>query len=164
MFGNPISFEARPQLTVQRGQLLSEAERGVPVHAAAFIRQRTIVLETDLFSQHEQLRLILAHELFHFVWVRLSNGQRHEFAALLMDEIRRGARGEVGESAAVRKGLFQKKGSPRLRRDYVCESFCDSGAAFFSGVVTNEGFTLAERWAKRRYAWLLCAGAEGWKC
>jgi hypothetical protein len=168
MFGDPISFEVRSRLTAHRGKLLSGADRGVPVHAAAFIRQRMIVLETDLFSRPEQLCLIVVHEIFHFVWVRLGNSQRHAFVRLLTNEMQSRARGEMGESSDVKKQLLPKwaffDSSSRLWRDYACESFCDSGAAFFSGVTTNEHFTLAGRWAKRRYAWLLCMGEEGWRC
>jgi hypothetical protein len=164
LFGDPISFEIRPQLTAHRGKLLSGADAGVPVHAAAFIRRRLIVLETALFSQPERLRFIVIHEIFHFVWARLSNGQRRAFTDLLADEIRRGVKGEAGESADLKKRLIQKEALRRLWRDYACESFCDSGAAFFSGAATNEHFTLADRWAKRRHLWLSHAGAGGWRC
>lgn len=168
MFGSPISFDVRPQLTAHRGKLLSGAGLGVPVHAAAFIRQRIVVLEMDLFSRPEQLRFILVHEIFHFVWVRLSNGQRRAFISLLADEMQSRARGEIGESAGVKKRLLQKNASSdspsRLWRDYACESFCDSGAAFFSGAAVNEHCTLADRWVKRRYTWLLRTGEGGWRC
>ena len=56
------------------------------------------------------LRLILIHEVFHFVWVRLDNGSRREFARVLRKEIKAGARGELGESAAVRKATLRRKG------------------------------------------------------
>ena len=168
MFGNPIRFELRPGLTAYRGKLLSGTGMGTPVHAAAFIRKRVVVLETDLFLQTDRLRLILIHEMFHFVWVRLSNGQRRTFADLLLDERRGRARGEMGESADVKKRLIQEKlpfdGSSRLWRDYVCESFCDSAAVFFSGVRDRQHCTLAERWAKRRYQWLAHTGEQGWRC
>lgn len=164
MFGDPISFEVRSQLTAHRGQLLSGTDAGVPVHAAAFIRRRMVVLETDLFSWPGQLRFIVTHEIFHFVWVRLGNRQRGAFMDLLADEIQSKAKGEAGESAAVKKRLLQKGTSLRLWRDYACESFCDSGAAFFSRAATNEHFTLARCWAKRRHAWLSRTGEGGWKC
>jgi hypothetical protein len=168
MFGNPVYFELYPSLTAHRGQLFSGADIGTPVHAAAFIRKRIVVLETGLLAQTDRLRLILIHEVFHFVWVRLGNGQRQAFADLLADELRAKARGEVGESAGVKKRLFQEQSSfavpLRLWRDYVCESFCDSAAAFFSGVVDKEHCTLAARWAKRRYEWLVRAGEQGWRC
>jgi hypothetical protein len=167
MFGNPISFELRPDLTAYRGKLLSGAELGTPVHAAAFIRKRVVVLETDLISQAERLRLILIHEIFHFVWVHLGNCQRRAFAKLLMGEMRGRAQGEIGESADIKKQLLREQGffdeQSRLWRDYVCESFCDSAAAFYSGVA-DEHFTLAGSWVKRRYAWLVGTGERGWQC
>ena len=168
MFGNPIYFERRPSLTAYGGKLLSGAGLGAPVHAAAFIRKRLIVLETDLFAQTDRLRLILVHEIFHFAWVRLSNGERRGFADLLVTEMQDKARGEMGESAGVKKRFLQSR-SPvdrqsRLWRDYICESFCDSAAAFFSGTAVNEYLTLAGRWAKRRRAWLLRASEGGWRC
>ncbi|MBV9676877.1 MAG: hypothetical protein JO185_11120 [Acidobacteriaceae bacterium] len=168
MFGNPIYFDLRRSLTAHRGKLLFGAGTGTPVHAAAFIRQRTVVLETGLLSEAERLRLVLIHEVFHFVWVRLNNCQRRDFADLLIDEMRGRARGEMGESSGLKKQLVQDRASlglsSRLWRDYVCESFCDSAAALYSGVAANEHFTLAERWAKRRYQWLLRIGEQGWKC
>jgi hypothetical protein len=168
LFGNPICFELRPDLTAYRGNLLSGAELGTPVHAAAFIRKRIVVLETSLFSKSDRLRLILVHEGFHFVWVRLNNGQRRAFADLLADEMRGRARGEVGESSDIKKRLLREGGSfddsSRLWRDYVCESFCDSAAAFLSGTAANEHFTLAGHWANRRCAWLLRTGEQGWRC
>lgn len=168
MFGNPIYFELRPHLSAHQGKLLSGSDLGAPVHAAAFIRKRVVVLETDLFSEPDRLRLILTHELFHFVWVRLNNSQRLTFASLLADEKRGRAKGEMGESAGVKKQLLQEQSSlnpsSRLWREYVCESFCDSAAALFSGIAANEHFTLAQRWAGRRYEWLLCTGEHGWRC
>jgi hypothetical protein len=168
IFGNPISFELRPGLTAYRGKLLSGVKLGAPVHAAAFIRKRVVVLETDLISQAERLRLILIHEIFHFVWARLGNCQRRTFAKLLADEMRGRARGEIGESADVKKRLLREQGffdeRSRLWRDYVCESFCDSAAAFYSGVAADEHFTLAESWVKCRYAWLVGTSERGWRC
>jgi hypothetical protein len=168
MFGSPIHFESRPHLTAYRGKLLSGADVGTPVHAGAFIRQRIVILESSLFAYIDRLRLILTHELFHFVWVRLSNEKRREFAGLLAEELRRGARGETGESAGIKKRLVRSRWpidqqSP-LWRDYVCESFCDSGAACFSPAAVNDHFTLAASWAKCRYEWLMRTGGQGWRC
>lgn len=168
MFGNPIYFDLRPSLSAYRGKLLFGAGIGTPVHAAAFIRKRAVVLEADLFSEADRLRSVLIHEIFHFVWARLGNRQRRAFADLLRNEMQGRARGEVGESSGVKKQSLQKRvslgPSSRLWRDYVCESFCDSAAAFFSGETANEHFTLAERWAKRRYQLLLHTGEQGWRC
>ena len=42
------------------------------------------------------LRLIIIHELFHFVWIRLGNKGRTQFSELLRDEYKHRARGELG--------------------------------------------------------------------
>ena len=111
--GSPLYIRCLPQLTAHRGKLLSgDAQSGTPVHAASFIRRREIVLETELLKKPD-LPLILVHEIFHFVWARLGNRKRAEYSALLAEERQRNARGELGESAEVRKQLAP--GS----RDYV---------------------------------------------
>src|SRR5882757_304020 len=118
LVGDPISIEILPELTAHRGKLLSGSpQRGVPVHAATFIRRREIVLETQLTRKPGVLRLITVHEVFHFVWARLGNSARRTWAALL--EAEAGARGELGESSSVKK-------TPECTRDYICESFCDT--------------------------------------
>ena len=58
------------------------------------------------------LRLIIIHELFHFVWMRLDNRGRNQFSELLGDEYRHRARGELGESAAVKKSLLEPRDCP----------------------------------------------------
>lgn len=136
-----------PQLTAHRGKLLSRKPAvGTAVHAASFIREREIVLETALFRRPAKLRLIAAHEVFHFVWARLGNPTRQSYAALLKSELDRHARGETGESAAVRKLRHATQW-----RDYVCESFCDTAALIHIGRTPD--CTLAARWLKRRKIW-----------
>jgi hypothetical protein len=134
--------------------------RGVPVHAASFIRDRQIVLETQLLSRPSALRLIAVHEIFHFVWPRLGNVARHEYAALLRVEMAHHARGELGESSGVRKNLL----TPASWRDYVCESFCDTAAWLYSGVKRHGEFTLARRWREPRKAWFECTFARPRPC
>jgi hypothetical protein len=112
------------------------------VHAAAFIRRREIVLETQLTRKPGDLRLITVHEIFHLVWARLGNPARRTWAVLLEAEAAAQARGELGESSSLKK-------SP----GYVCESFCDTAAWLYSGVRRSPHFTLAERWRSRRRAW-----------
>ena len=156
MTGSPIRVSVLPELSRSSGRLLSGSVRpGVPVHAACFIRERRIVLEETLLGDRAMLRLILMHELFHFVWPRLSNRTRAEFSQVLLGERQAGARGELGESSAV-----QKEGE-RCWREYACESFCDTAAWFCSGFDEHPAFTLAARWRKRRAAWfrMLIAGA-----
>jgi hypothetical protein len=147
-----LSVSVQPRLTAYRGKLLSgRPDVGTAVHAARFIRQRRIVLEADLFADAQLLRLIFVHEHFHFVWPRLSNSIRREFASLLERERDSRARGELGESSAVRKLTFTKLGT--RWQDYVCESFCDTAAWFYSELERHHTFTLGKRWRERRRRW-----------
>ena len=127
-------------------------ERGQEVHAATFIRQRRIVLDGALLASREELRRILIHELFHFVWVRLSNGQRDGYESALKNEWNAHARGELGWSAEMRK-VDLKSPAGRAWREYACESFCDTAAWMYSGVKRHDEFTLAQRYRERRAAW-----------
>jgi hypothetical protein len=157
--GSPIYVRALPQLTAHRGKLLSaQAKRGTPVHAASFIRRREIVLETELLSK-PALRLIVVHEVFHFVWARLSNAVRASFTALLAEEFSGKARGELGESAAVKK----ESAGGFLTRDYVCESFCDTAAWLYAPRSKRNG-TLGQRWRVRREAWFAETFAGSLRC
>ncbi len=123
----------------------------MPVYAASFIHKRKIVLAAELLRDQRMLRLILVHELFHFVWPRLGNQTRAEFAALLRREVSAGARGELGESAEVKKQF--RSNSAAAWKDYVCESFCDTAAWLFADVRDHEAFRLAARWKSRRASW-----------
>jgi hypothetical protein len=165
--GDPIRVTVLPDLTAFRGKLLSAKDSGAPVHAASFIRQRRIVLETSLLSSCDILRFIFTHELFHFAWVRLANSHRRAFADLLSDEIQSGARGELGESSGVKKAQVlrrfpQPEESPAWK-DYVCESFCDSAAALFSGAGRLPDSTLGKSWTVRRRRWFAGQTQERWK-
>jgi hypothetical protein len=156
---SPVQVAFLPGLTAYRGKLLSRADRGTPVYAASFIRQRRIVIEQDLLSSPAVLRFILVHEFFHFVWVRLGNTSRAEYSRLLVAELVGKARGELGESSAVKKAELQPDGklSPpsKLWRDYACESFCDSAASIFTQGPVHEGARLGKAWSKIRRQWLL---------
>jgi hypothetical protein len=155
--GRPISVSFQPDLAACRGQLLSRASgRGTAVYAASFIRQRKIVFETSLLENPAQLRFFAVHEIFHFVWARLGNAKRAEFARLLAAEMAHGARGELGESSAIQKartGPKERGKFPQRWRDYVCESFCDTAAWLYAGVHVRNAGLLARRWHKRRKAW-----------
>ncbi len=155
--GGPISISVQPHLTAHRGKLLSGSGFGTPVHAASFIRKRSIVLETGLLRNRQALRLIVVHEIFHFVWVRLGNAARQDFTNLLVKERRSRARGELGESAAAKKSL-------PAWRDYVCESFCDTAAWMYAGVENHVEFTLSARWRNQRKAWFECTFEESRHC
>jgi hypothetical protein len=156
--GSPIFISFGSQLTAHGGKLLSGSpQRGTQVHAASFIRDRHIVLDSYLLRRTHLLRLILVHEIFHFVWSRLGNRARAEYALLLIAERERRAKGELGESAAVGKLSFQAENTASQRerrwRDYVCESFCDTAAWLYAGVNRHREFTLAARWRERRSNW-----------
>lgn len=155
--GPAITVEFRPKLTAYRGRLLSgKLETGTPVHAAAFIRQRRIVLESELLARPGKLKLILTHEIFHFVWARLGNARRSEFSAILRNEAKLGARGELGESSARKKAELRahdREHNTRRWRDYVCESFCDTAAWHYANSHSSE-FRLAARWRARRERWM----------
>lgn len=146
-----------PALTADRRRLYSESPHGQPVHAGSFIRKREIVLDRELADRPRELARILAHEFFHFVWVRLGNPRRRSFEALLRAEWKERARGELGWSAESRKRGLAKNSSrfaqSRVWREYVCESFCDTGAWVFSGVRRHPEYTLAARHCDRRADW-----------
>lgn len=128
------------------------------VHAATFIRQRRIVLDRALLARRTELSRILIHELFHFVWVRLSNAQRNGYGAALEDELAARARGELGWSSEMRKQALGARAGCAWR-EYICESFCDTAAWLYSGARRHEEFTLAQRFRKRRAAWFEAAFA-----
>ena len=122
------------------------------VHAASFLRQRTIAFDCT----GAEFPRVFAHELFHFAWVRLGNPGRLSWEVVLRRERRAGARGELGWSAEWRQHAL-RAGDPGSRsrrwRDYCCESFCDTGAWLYSGVGRHEEFTLPEKFRSRRRDW-----------
>ena len=158
--GSTVLIDVQSQLTAFRGKLLSgQIHRGYAVHAASFIRKRAIVLERELLERKRLLRAILVHELFHFVWVRCGNERRRNYSALLLEEILRNARGELGESAETWKNTWRQAGRSRIAsgdqrwREYVCESFCDTAAWYLSGERRRLPVTLAKRWQTKRAKW-----------
>jgi hypothetical protein len=116
-----------------------------------------IVLDASLLSEAGELARIFVHELFHFVWLRAGNPLRLSYEFLLADEMRAGARGELGWSAECRKRRLTP-GDARRRtrrwREYACESFCDSAAWLFAGLRRHDEFTLAARYCGARRRWL----------
>ena len=122
----PVSGNLRSENTASSSQ----------THAASFIPERYVVLDAALFRRRVELGRILYHELCHFVWPRLGNPSREKFAALLTREFHQGIAGELGYSAEWRKtnltagvkGKRRKDFLSRQWREYVCESFCDTGA------------------------------------
>lgn len=165
--GRPIRLRFLPFLHARRGGLSSgESQPGQPVHAGSFIRSRRIVLDQTLHSTPGELTRVVLHELFHFAWVRLGNPARASYGGLLEREIAAGARGELGWSAESRKRSERGwKGTPpagtRVWRDYVCESFCDTGAWLYGGTRRHDEFTLARRYRDRRAEWFALQFGSG---
>jgi hypothetical protein len=166
--GRPVRIRFAPELRAYRGQLLSGADKGEPVHAGSRLREREIVLESELLQDPAELTRILLHELFHFVWLRASNARRRSYEDLLKSELGRGARGELGWSAERRKLAIRprdRRERSRRWREYACESFCDT-AAWVSGRRRVHGeFTLAPRYSEARRRWfeaLLARGTLAW--
>ncbi|MCA2964260.1 MAG: hypothetical protein INH40_10155 [Acidobacteriaceae bacterium] len=136
--GAPIAFSFTDRLSV----------RGVEMDAAAFLRERRVVLARHLRGR--ELRRVTVHELFHFVWWRLGNPPRRSWEALLRAER---SRGEAGWSAEWRKAALSeadRRDRTRRWREYACEAFCDSAAALWASPAQC---TLAPRWLAARRAW-----------
>ncbi len=132
-----------------------------PHLAATNIRQRTILLDQEVLGGNGDFERILIHELFHFVWVRLSNQQRQEWGGILARELADGCPGELGWSSEWRKRKLTLRDwsqrTPKWRR-YICESFCDTAAWLYAGLRRHEEFTLEPAARKVRRAWLRQAG------
>ena len=126
------------------------------MHAGSFLRQRRIVLDTALKKRPRELARILTHELLHFAWLRLGNPKRRSYEDLLRREWRDRVKGELGWSADCAKtALTGADAARRTRRwrEYVCESFCDSGAWLFAGARRHEEFTLPPASRRARRDW-----------
>jgi len=153
--GAPIEVRFLDDPRAWRGRVLAAGERGQPVHAGTFLRRRLIVLDRALLDSPRELARILAHELFHFVWLRLGNPLRREWERLLAGEIRAGVAGELGWSAEWRKGELRRPDmagrTPRWR-EYACESFCDTAAWVLRGGRHSQ-FTLAKQARAARRSW-----------
>jgi hypothetical protein len=142
LHGLPVSVEQRPGLCDRHG----------PVHGGAFLRERRIALDCT----EEEFARAFIHELFHFVWLRAGNAMRHSFEALLEAEHRAGARGELGWSAEWRKKELrpaERRARSRRWREYCCESFCDTAAWLYAGLIAHPEFTLAKRFRGLRREW-----------
>ena len=150
-----IAFMVAPR--AHRGKLLAgRTARGREVHAGSFLRQRRIVLDAALKKQPRELERILTHELFHFVWLRLGNAKRWSYEDLLRREMGNRVKGELGWSAECAKTALTRGDSVRRTRrwrEYVCESFCDSGAWLLAGSGRHEEFTLPSASRRVRRGW-----------
>lgn len=139
-----------PPIRVSRTRGLCDAHG--PVHAGAFLRERRI--EYDCAAR--EFPRIIAHEVFHFVWLRAGNPWRRQWEELLAEEFGAGARGELGWSAEWRKGeLTAQDVTARSRRwrEYCCESFADTAAWLYGGLPDHPEYTLADAPRALRRAW-----------
>jgi hypothetical protein len=144
-----------PRLCGQKIEVRIRKSLG-PHLAATLIRRRLILLDSEVLAQRGDFERILVHELFHFVWVRLSNAVRRDWERTLERELKGRARGELGWSAERRKSRLaakavQARGS--AWRLYACESFCDTAAWRFAGLDWHAEFTLAARFRRARGEW-----------
>ena len=134
-----------------------ELRRSLGPHlAATHIFRRCILLDAGLLTQPGEFERILVHEIFHFVWVCLSNQTRRSWESVLAAEFAGRARGELGWSAEWRKDKL-KRSDIRLRtpgwRRYVCESFCDTASWLFAGLRRHDEYTLAAAPRRVRRSW-----------
>lgn len=144
--GHPIRVEIRCSLG--------------PHLAATSIPKRLILLDSQTLAVDRgvggEFERILVHEIFHFAWVRLSNGSRRSWERVLQSELDRRAGGELGWSAEWRKAKLAKhdrvRRTPAWRR-YACESFCDSAAWLYAGLRQHDEFTLPGRFRRLRAKW-----------
>jgi len=152
-----------PELRTEKGRLRSGSGTGQEVHAGSFIHRREIVLESALAAHPRELARVMAHELFHFIWIRAGNPIRRSYEKLVDGEMACDAWGELGWSAESRKRSLRV--GDRLRRsrrwrEYVCESFCDSAAWIFGGLRAHDEFTLSLLYRRARRAWFRSALAR----
>jgi hypothetical protein len=120
---------------------------------ASSIPNRVIYLDGEVLREHGEFERILVHEIFHFVWVRLSNQTRWDWERVLREEK---GRGELGWSAEWRKTKLtatDRKLRSTAWRIYACESFCDSAAWMYAALKDHDEFTLGVRESSRRRLW-----------
>jgi hypothetical protein len=141
--GKPILVEFRPHLRAWRGKLLCGGERGAEVHAGSFLRERRIVLDRALLRNAKERDRILAHEIFHFVWWKLQPVVRAGYREVLRAELRK-----------ERLGAEDWHRNTRRSKEYFCESFCDTAAAFMLDRADHEEITLPARARGLRRAWM----------
>jgi hypothetical protein len=115
------------------------------------------VLEDRLLKTPKRLGRIFAHEVFHFVWLRIGNQKRLSYEMVLQSEMRRRAHGELGWSAeSIKQTLTESDWSTRSSkwRQYACESFCDTAGWAFGSEGRYAEMTLAKGFRKIRLRWL----------
>ncbi len=145
-----MNIRFRPSLRVAGGKIVRVG--GTEVHAAALLRRRQLIFDSSLLGHAPELIRIFAHEVFHFVWTRIDNATRKSWEQLIAAERRLLIEGELGWSAQIYKDRARID-SGRRWRDYLCESFCDTAAWYFSGLRRHEEFTLPAGARRRRKRW-----------
>src|SRR5260370_25410300 len=80
--------------------------------AGVSLPRRLVLLDPVVLRQRGDFERIMVHEIFHFVWRRLSNPRRLSWEHVIAAELVRCAAGEPGSSAECRKN--KAKPSPRL--------------------------------------------------
>jgi len=152
-----VASDVLPPLDGRPIRVVVKASLG-PYHASTSIPRRVILLDAGVLAERGEFERILVHELFHFVWVRLSNASRRAWEDVLREEIAGGIGGEMGWSSEWRKDQLAndsaRKRDGRWRR-YACESFCDTAAWMFSGVESHGEFTLGLHAEKVRRRWFV---------
>jgi hypothetical protein len=144
-----------------------EMRRSLGPHlAATSIPRRLILLDSEVLVRRGEFERILVHEIFHFVWRRLSNKTRRDYERVLERELKRRVGGELGWSAERRKvqlTLTDRAGRTLKWRRYCCESFCDSAAWQFAGLRRHDEFALPAASRRMRRAWFQeMFPASGW--
>lgn len=127
-------------------------DRHGAVHAGSFLRDRAIIFDCC----RAEFRRVFVHEVFHFAWLRSGNAVRLSWENLMRGELRAGARGELGWSAEWRKlalSAGDMESRSRRWREYCCESFCDTAAWLYSGVLRHDEFTLTGGFRIGRRVW-----------
>ena len=123
-----------------------------------------MVLDVELFRSPSEMRRILLHEVFHFVWIRLGNRIRIDYERLIKKELIDGVQGELGWSAEGRKnelGKAEYTRRTRRWRAYICESFCDTAAWSLAGRRKHPEYTLGLEAANKRRTWFEALLARG---
>ena len=151
-----INVSFRPNLTAYKGKLLSKSPYGAAVYAGSFLRERRIVLDELMLRTPRVLERIFVHEVFHFVWSKLSPKLRASYEQIVTDEFDLGVEGELGWSAESLKqqvSAADRRKRTRRWKDYVCESFCDTAGWLFGSATRYSEMTLGrpERDVRRRW-------------
>ncbi len=153
----PAAAVLRRMPELRGGAVRIQGARGLrdrrgPVHAGSFLRERRIAFDCT----RAEFPRIFAHEVAHFVWLRLGNPVRWQWERVLRAELAAGIAGELGWSAEWRKrGLTARARRERTAawREYCCESFCDTAARLWSGIARHGEFTLPARARAARARW-----------